>query len=528
MRFWLAVKKTLTVVSALVLLLPLTPFDAPLAAPQAAEGIAPAPGGVPPGGTVTGPARTQASGAAAIRKAMMATYIHGVDDELAAEVLKPEAIPVLRRLLLDPSFPRRDNIVAFLAHMDRGAATQDLLALLAKAPASLLDPAEDRAQLLAPQALGHIARRGDPRALEALLMVTSSPAAALRMLGAAAKAPHPAAYRADLIEMAFRGLAFTGSEEGRERLRKIAEGRIRLEVGGRDLSALAAAAVRLFDERLDPSSPEPGFPFDPRTDRQTPRCSADSYGYAAGGAPNPEDGEACMSGDATIETADTQANCHDSPLTYANHVAVTSPMTNASLDATFYDGNLRTGRSDFTGDVSCCARMIRSGNAATFGTMTDGLDVVDNFSEQSSVMNNNAGRGHVVRIINYCGGTGSNIIGCAWQGGKGFMVVRTLPQWSEGVLWMHEYGHNAGTVHNAETQYIMYHTNFGTNNGMNATECGKYHSPVRGAKMNVVVSGPCSDVDLDQVHGKIDNCPTVANFDQLDTDHDGLGDVCDP
>ena len=34
--------------------------------------------------------------------------------------------------------------------------------------------------------------------------------------------------------------------------------------------------------------------------------------------------------------------------------------------------------------------------------------------------------------------------------------------------------------------------------------------------------------DLDTVLDLPDNCPGVANDDQLDTDSDGLGDVCDP
>lgn len=36
-----------------------------------------------------------------------------------------------------------------------------------------------------------------------------------------------------------------------------------------------------------------------------------------------------------------------------------------------------------------------------------------------------------------------------------------------------------------------------------------------------------SDVDFDGVPDELDNCPLVPNPDQVDTDEDGLGDVCD-
>ncbi|MFP4601235.1 MAG: endonuclease I family protein, partial [Persicimonas sp.] len=45
------------------------------------------------------------------------------------------------------------------------------------------------------------------------------------------------------------------------------------------------------------------------------------------------------------------------------------------------------------------------------------------------------------------------------------------------------------------------------------------------------MSGPCSggdDADGDGVPDGEDNCPTVSNPDQIDTDGDGLGDACDP
>jgi bacillopeptidase F len=39
---------------------------------------------------------------------------------------------------------------------------------------------------------------------------------------------------------------------------------------------------------------------------------------------------------------------------------------------------------------------------------------------------------------------------------------------------------------------------------------------------------PPSDTDQDGVADSVDNCPTTANSDQLDTDGDGIGDACDP
>ena len=37
----------------------------------------------------------------------------------------------------------------------------------------------------------------------------------------------------------------------------------------------------------------------------------------------------------------------------------------------------------------------------------------------------------------------------------------------------------------------------------------------------------CTDEDADNLNGYEDNCPTIANQNQLDTDQDGMGDACD-
>jgi len=52
--------------------------------------------------------------------------------------------------------------------------------------------------------------------------------------------------------------------------------------------------------------------------------------------------------------------------------------------------------------------------------------------------------------------------------------------------------------------------------------------PLGGEDVTVVVSTAHSDTDADGVADGADNCPLVANADQLDTDGDGLGNACDP
>ena len=325
------------------------------------------------------------------RQALERTYIHGITDQLAQQVLGVDAVPLLRRLLLDPGFPRRDNVVAFLAHLDSGDATRDLLAFLAHPPAGWSAPEEDRALLLAPVALGHIARRGDTRALDVLLGMTGEEGDAPRPAGEG----YPAPLRADLTEMALRGLAFSGMPAARDRLLDISHERIRVRGDGRDLSLSALRSLDLFRElHEDPSPPnalEPG-----------PR-------------PGPP---------VVPEIFDTQARVHDNALTYANHVDVPSPMGDTRLDAVLENSSLRAGRADHVGDVACCITVSRSGTAGSFGIPGDGLDIVDDGTEMSSVLNNGVGRIKVVRAINHCGGPGSNIIGCGQTPGDGIAVVR--------------------------------------------------------------------------------------------------------
>ncbi|MGH9870683.1 MAG: thrombospondin type 3 repeat-containing protein [Candidatus Polarisedimenticolia bacterium] len=433
------------------------------------------------------PAQPTAEG---VREAMLGIYVHGVDADLAASVLGPQAIPFLIDLLRDEGFPRRDNLVAFLAHLDAGTSTPHLVRLLAEPPVDPGVPEEGRAMLLAPQALGHIAARGDAAALDALLDMTADGSEGGVLRGTANLMPDPAAMRGDLLEMALRGLAFSNAPHARARLESVADGRIRPS-RTHDLAGAARQSLRMMQGQ-DGSSDLP--------------------------APGPVEG---------IDVTDPAARGADSGLTYSNHITISNPMTNTRLDSVLTEATLRMGRSDFAADVACCASLSRSNSGGTVGTAGDGLGTIDSGPELTALFSLPGSRVKVVTAINWCSSPGMNIIGCARQPGNGMAVVRLSQIGSEAILWAHEYGHNAGLAHSADSAAIMFGTLTGGNNGLALSECNGYHNPHPSADMTTTDTGACGDSDADGVAETLDNCPFFYNPAQTDTDGDGQGDPCD-
>ncbi|RLC15589.1 MAG: hypothetical protein DRH93_19575 [Deltaproteobacteria bacterium] len=161
------------------------------------------------------------------------------------------------------------------------------------------------------------------------------------------------------------------------------------------------------------------------------------------------------------------------PFTIARHVDTT--FTAATFDAAMYDANdrMKYDNHDCTDDVPCSARFYRSGTLGSFGSASDGLDIITTQAELTSVFNVTSHRIKVVDAVDYCaGGYNTSIIGCGRCNATGFI----LEDWVGGNVYVHEYGHNVmGCGHRNDcSNNIMNAVSIGTNNSVNATECSGF------------------------------------------------------
>ncbi len=158
---------------------------------------------------------------------------------------------------------------------------------------------------------------------------------------------------------------------------------------------------------------------------------------------------------------------HEMPISQHNTSAPV--LTNARADIIAANMTTVLQTNDGPGDVDCDVRFERDGNVTTFTATTGNINSQADFNTVIGL----PGRIKVVNQINWCGALAPNIIGCAPVPGNSLAVVRfTLNQ--EGILWVHEFGHNMGLNHRNNPNAVMNPVITTTARRVTSAECGAY------------------------------------------------------
>lgn len=134
--------------------------------------------------------------------------------------------------------------------------------------------------------------------------------------------------------------------------------------------------------------------------------------------------------------------------------------------------------SDGAGDVKCMVELVHSGTVVKFGEaeLPSVVTSADDFNRLSVP----PGAVKVVKSIDWCGYLGTNFVGCASQPGFGIVVLRHDPE-LEGILWLHEFGHNKGLGHTNQVKRVMQHSIGKENRLVTSAECEALRIKVAGA-----------------------------------------------
>lgn len=143
-------------------------------------------------------------------------------------------------------------------------------------------------------------------------------------------------------------------------------------------------------------------------------------------------------------------------------------------------------------DKPCCTRLARSVSVSTFGSLGDGLDIIDSAGEESAIAatGGSGSRAFLVDSLTWCGGPSAGAIGCSVRpscNGNGndnpslWMTV-TVDSLDDGTLDAvigHERGHNACLSHVSSPKCgLMQGTVFTPGEGgcLAVSECTNYHA----------------------------------------------------
>ncbi len=157
------------------------------------------------------------------------------------------------------------------------------------------------------------------------------------------------------------------------------------------------------------------------------------------------------------------------PLQVGQHSSLT--LTDAGADTILTDATTVAQATDGPGDVACGVGVARNGGVTTFATPS----IINSSGDLNAVLAL-PGNIKVVNQINWCGGFSPNIIGCAPIPGTSLAVVRFTAN-QEGILWLHEFGHNQGLNHRNDPNAVMFPVIAPTRRFVDMTECNAYRAP---------------------------------------------------
>jgi len=153
-------------------------------------------------------------------------------------------------------------------------------------------------------------------------------------------------------------------------------------------------------------------------------------------------------------------------LTVKRHQSVT--FADARVDTILADASdvAQKGRGS---DVACGVTLKRKGAVETF----DEPGAVINSEADFRRFMNAPGHVKIIQEINWCGGFIPNVLGCADVPGKSLVVVDYNDD-LEGIMWLHELGHNKGLSHRNDKAAVMYPSLGRSRLGLLAGECRAY------------------------------------------------------
>ncbi len=147
-------------------------------------------------------------------------------------------------------------------------------------------------------------------------------------------------------------------------------------------------------------------------------------------------------------------------------------LSDERTDVILADATEILQRQDGPDDTACSVSMERNGPVTPFDL---GNGVISSAADFTEVLGQ-PGDIHIVNAINWCGGPGVGIIGCAPVPGGALVAVR-FDEPLEGILWAHEFGHNQGLRHRNGVELIMNPFITPTAFQVNAAECGAFLQP---------------------------------------------------